>query len=256
MDKDKFKLVVKVHTEHEHREEENIDYTDRYTHLEDQKGYALLVSFPTNCEGSVKDVKNIEGVLKELNFKVEHCKDPTRTDLNEKLEETAAILIKDWKWYHCFALFITGHGTESGVETADSDSIPAKKIVSHFKNGFVGKPKLFFIESCRGDECQMFNRQLFTEVKSDGILVPVDGDILIAHSTTKGCISMADNDGSLFIKTCVDVFRKDYKKMHVEEMMIEIKAKMAPRKFKKEEIDLIFGQMPCTWSTLRKKVFF
>lgn len=75
-------------------------------------------------------------------------------------------------------------------------------------------------------------------------------------SPFSGCISMADNDGSLFIKTCVGVFRKDYQKMHVEEMMIEIKAKMAQRKFKKEEIDLIFGQMPCTWSTLRKKVFF
>lgn len=75
-------------------------------------------------------------------------------------------------------------------------------------------------------------------------------------SPFSGCISMAANDESLFIKTCVGVFENEYKKMHVEEMMIEIKAKMAQRKFKKEDNDPIFGQMPCTWSTLTKKVFF
>lgn len=62
------------------------------------------------------------------------------------------------------------------------------------------------------------------------------------------------DDESYFIKECVEVFKNDSSKMHVEEMMIEIRRRIAQMQFveKKE----IYGQMPCTWSTLRKKVFF
>lgn len=253
MDKDKFKLVVKVHTEHEHREEENID---RYTHLENQQGYALLVSFPKNCKGSETDVKSLEVVLKDLKFKTHHCVDPTRDDLVKKLKDTAAHLLK--RKFHCFALFITGHGGERGVQTKDDKFINAEDIVSPFKNGFIGKPKLFFIESCRGEEDQKTKRQLSSsdnESFTDELRVPVDADILIAYSTTPGYYSNSSKDDeSYFIRECVEVFKNDSSKMHVEEMMLEIRRRIAQMQFVEKE--KIYGQMPCTWSTLRKKVFF
>lgn len=64
----------------------------------------------------------------------------------------------------------------------------------------------------------------------------------------------SEHDESYFIKKCVEVFKKDSSKMHVEEMMIEVKAIIASMQFVKP--DGTSAQMPCTWSTLRKKVFF
>lgn len=244
-------LVKKVHTEHEHREEENID---RYNHHKDGKGYALLVNFPKTCTGSVEDVKSLEEVLKDLKFKTHHCADPSRDVLVQKLKDTAADLLKLKGEFHCFALFITGHGCEEGVQTADGKFINAVDIVSHFKNVPIGNPKLFFIESCRGKGYQKYNRQL-SPFHTDQLLVPVDADILIAFSTTPGYISnSSEHDESYFIKKCVEVFKKDSSKMHVEEMMIKVKAIIASMQFVKP--DGTSAQMPCTWSTLRKKVFF
>lgn len=74
-------------------------------------------------------------------------------------------------------------------------------------------------------------------------------------SPFSGYISIAGvHNESFFIKNCVDVFKEDSSKKHVEEMMIEIKARMAKMLY--EYKGQIYGQVPCTWSTLTKKVFF
>lgn len=62
------------------------------------------------------------------------------------------------------------------------------------------------------------------------------------------------DDESYFIRECVEVFKNDSSKMHVEEMMLEIRRRIAQMQFVEKE--KIYSQMPCTWSTLRKKVFF
>lgn len=246
-------LVQKVPSGHEHRGEEE---KDRYKYHKDGEGYALLVNFPTKCKGSETDVESLEVVLKDLKFKTHHCVDPTRDDLVKKLKDTAAHLLEGK--FHCFALFITGHGGERGVQTKDDKFINAENIVSPFKNGFIGKPKLFFIESCRGEEDQKTKRQLSSvdnESFTDELRVPVDADILIAYSTTPGYYSYSSKDDeSYFIRECVDVFKNDSSKMHVEEMMIEIRRRIAQMQIVEEKEK--YGQMPCTWSTLRKKVFF
>lgn len=248
------KPLVKENNEHEKREEEKEEKKDRYEQLKGETGYALLVYFPTTCAGSMKDVISIGRELEHLNFKTAYCKDPPKKDLKKKLEETATTL-QNGK-HHCFVLFITGHGSESGVETNDSHVfISAEEIASHFKEGFIGKPKLFFIESCRGQKCPRAYRMLLEKNTVPAIQVPVDADILIAHSTTSGYVSISNQDGeSFFIKKCVEVFKEGSSEKHVEEMMIEIKAGIAEMLY--ENNQQICGQVPCTWSTLRKKVFF
>ncbi|XP_078315020.1 caspase-7-like [Crassostrea virginica] len=149
-----------------------------------------------------------------------------------------------------------------------------EKIVSYFKNDkikhFAGKPKCFFIQACRGhveqgavqtDNAISTNRNnginndtnLEEDLKT--IYLPVDANVLLVFATTPGYIAYRDPvQGSWFFNKMVEVFKKYHKEKDIEEMMIIVKNAVAS--MTKKEGDKILKQMPCTWSTLTKKLFF
>uniref|UniRef100_A0A8W8M195 Uncharacterized protein n=1 Tax=Magallana gigas TaxID=29159 RepID=A0A8W8M195_MAGGI len=233
-----------------------------------QTGYALIVYFTKNRDWADQDINSIMGFVENtLKFRCIVVKDPKRDTLMQKLEETATHLNDNARDYYCFILFIMGHGTQSGIRTADKGkkTIGVDDILHKYKNNkipaFTGKPKAFFIQSCRGEAHQDTMLQPdYDEEEEDAekFRVPTDGDIFIAFSTTEGYRSYRYKDvGSIFIYNCVKIFEKNYPTTHSEEMMIDVKAVIAlgpswrQTKDKKE-----IAQMPCSWSTLTKRFYF
>lgn len=73
-----------------------------------------------------------------------------------------------------------------------------------------------------------------------------------------GYVSLrCEKEGSLFIKSCARIFEKNYSTLHLEEMMIDVKAEIG-RKLEGTEKTLdgiSVAQMPCTWSTLTRQFY-
>ncbi|XP_061186552.1 caspase-3-like [Saccostrea echinata] len=230
-----------------------------------QTGYVLIVYFSIERDWADVDVDNIKRFMENtLRFRIEVVKDPTKDELIKVLEATYRHLNDHSSAYYCFTFFLMGHGSQFGVRTADKGkkkmTISVDEILEYFKNNkmpeFTGKPKMFFLQCCRGESLQETLIQPDTdEEDSDKIRVPTDGDILIAHATTEGYKAYRFKDiGSIFIFNCIKTFEDSYTTMHLEDMMIDVKAVIAldPRWRRTKE----HAQMPCTWSTLTRRFYF
>ncbi|XP_022297114.1 caspase-14-like isoform X2 [Crassostrea virginica] len=232
-----------------------------------QSGYVLIVYFTKERKWAEKDETNIKEFMENvLRFQCDVVKDPTKDQLMRLLEGTADHLNRSSRNYYCFTLFIMGHGSSFGINTADKGkkkTISVEDILSHFKNDkipeFTGKPKAFFIQCCRGGEHQetVVQPDDDRDDENDKVQVPTDGDVYIAHATTEGYKSYRHKAvGSVFIYNCMNIFEKNYSSMHIEEMMIDVRAVIAldPRWQRTKDSKLI-AQMPCSWSTLTKRFY-
>ncbi|XP_063424683.1 caspase-14-like isoform X1 [Mytilus trossulus] len=235
-----------------------------YACIGNQTGYVLIINFRKERDWAEKDEENIielmSGILK---FEYSVVVDPTKAELVEILENISSNLNENYKSYHCFMVFLMAHGSQFGVITADKGkkkiTISVDEIMELFKNdkipNFVGKPKMFFIQSCRGNSIQ----DTFVQPDDDDddtlerISAPTDADILIAYATTEGYKAFRHkNFGSMFIYECIQKFKEQYTKTHLEEMMIDVKAALALGSADKTKRHV---QMPCTWSTLTKRLY-
>jgi hypothetical protein len=110
---------------------------------------------PKPRKWSDKDVENIKTSLERLHFKVaEPFIDKTGKEMRnevKKLAESADL----FKEYGCFVCVLMSHGDEKGVIYGlDWKALNLEEdIIDSFRNcrDLNGKPKLFFVQACRGD---------------------------------------------------------------------------------------------------------
>lgn len=172
------------------------------------------------------------------------------------------------------------HGNEEGILGTDSQAIPVDDITAKFQGGdncpqLVTKPKLFFLQACRGDvddkgyyvprgpssQDVYADSDTFQEMP---VKLPSDADFLIAYSTTKGYVShrrftdsaraAAANGkslGSWFISCLVQVLRANSHKEDLMTMLTRVNKAMS--EFYTEGGS---KQISCQLSMLTKKVYF
>ena len=68
----------------------------------------------------------------------------------------------------------------------------------------VGKPKLFFIEACRGREHnmgrEMMTKSLAPAPRSNGISLPSKQDVFVGFATVPGFVSFTSSTGSPYLQ--------------------------------------------------------
>ena len=239
-----------------------------------QKGFGLVVVNKEFCVSSEfenlasadADKKNIDEFCKSANIEtVSNTSLPThdlRANEMELLFNT--ISEQDFSSYDAFICFISSHGSSEGICGIDGKAIPTDKILQPFKNcaSLVGKPKLFFIDSCRGKKEDTGVRQ--NKVVADyahPIIHPFEADILVAFSTVDRYVSHGEEKlGSEFITKLTEVFKKHAHNMNLTDMLTIVSKKVS-----EENVQLVddksvppieYKQMPCFSSTLREAVFF
>ena len=109
----------------------------------------------TERKGTDKDVDNIRKTFEWLQFKVVTIKDCTAAKMLEELTEITKVYKADHDKYDMFACFILSHGDSGGkIEGIDEEFITEQQIRNIFHGAACGslrdKPKLFFIQACRG----------------------------------------------------------------------------------------------------------
>lgn len=172
--------------------------------------------------------------------------------------------------------FIMSHGSQEGITTADRRYIKVDEITAMFCGdqcpALATKPKLFFIQACRGnvDDKGFVPRNCTIEADTQDdlndvpVTVPNDIDFLVAYSTTKGKTShrqyMPNHEhmkkhmpsmGSWFISCLTQVVPAYAHKEDLVTMLTRVNRAMS---------DLYtvegFKQASCFLSMLTKKVYF
>lgn len=188
-------------------------FAEEYNMRHKRRGVALILNHVhfeemATRKGSKKDTLNLKTSLDKLGFDVRVFTDPTVKTITTVLQSTAA---EDHTDADCLIVVAMSHG-ESGLLHSTDSMYPVDTLWSPFTGdrctSLLGKPKLFFIQACRGtrlDKGVKFFHE--TDSKSSTYSIPAYADIMVAYSTYDGFYSWRNPDsGSWFIQAlCVEL---------------------------------------------------
>lgn len=160
-------------------------------------------------EGTALDERNLTQTFRFLGYKVEVHRDRTASNMEDIFEKVRKL---DHSRYDSFICCILTHGKEGKVYGSDSKELEISAIVS-LLNGencktLAGKPKLFFMQACRGkgkdsgtrvgsDSAEFIPR---VEADSDPISIPDEADFFFGYATPPGRVAWRDLDhGSWYV---------------------------------------------------------
>lgn len=135
----------------------------------------------------------------------------------------------------CLVVILLSHGLYDVIYGTDWESVDLRRdIYPLFNNekcpALQGKPKLFFVQACRGDEVQLCRAEHRNEETDEALLTPAPvaaqmampqwSDMYIAYSTIPHYTSFRDTEnGTWFISTVFNVFRQHAATAHLEALM-------------------------------------
>ena len=213
------------------------------------RGEALIINNETflshskqmdDRQGSKHDVRKVQERFQALGFKVTTKENLTKSELMYELDTMA---VKDHSGYDCFVLWLMSHGDKDLVYGTDGGVVFLDTVRDLFSNSSCpsldGKPKVFFIQACRGD------REEF--VVSDGPIrapqksLPLSegakpanqvshsrAHFLEAYSEVDGFYSYRNEDsGSHFVQCLVEVFRERFEHDDIDTMLIEVNRRLS-----------------------------
>ena len=229
--------------------------------------------------GSEEDVSRVKTLFAALDFSVQTEQDLSKQQLLEKLSDVT--YDQDHSAYDCFVLWLMSHGRSGEVFCSDGDTLSLETLETMFSEckTLRGKPKLFFIQACRGigedegqlegegdspdDEISSLNQAntSYESTKVDSV-IPTHSDFLYAYSTVDEYVSYRNkNEGSHFVRCFVEAFREHVAHDHILDILTVVNHKVSkidterPSSKNRNETKTC-KQMPQVKHTLRKKVRF
>ena len=254
------------------------DSVDVYPMMSNPRGIALIINnavFSPSADlkdrqGSDKDVEALERMFKALYFEVNIERNLGKEKILQVLDKVAK---GDHTAYDCFVLCLMSHGQEGLFYGSDGQAVLFDTVCDLFSNSncrtLRGKPKLMFIQACRGTAGQtgVVNDSPFcpgpqqptaTSVRyadrgwnfSFKGTIPDHSDFLLAYSTVNHYVSYRNElDGSRFVCCLVEMFQEKAGHEDVLSMLIMVNDKLS----KMGEIGKKQIGQPTT--TLTKKLF-
>ncbi|XP_023690624.1 caspase-9-like isoform X1 [Paramormyrops kingsleyae] len=246
----------------------------------------LPESYLRSRNGSNIDCDKLEKRFKSLNFIVDVQQDLTHEQI---IQQLSALSKKDHTKYDCCIVVILSHGSKAtknlipgAVHGVDGPTVPVEDITS-FLNGehcpsLQGKPKIFFIQACGGDEkdkgrevpiqesSDRYSRDAVPVSGSDTLTdkpdkfsvhttLPVPSDILVSYSTYPGYVSWRDKEtGTWYVETLDQILAENAASNDLVTMLTMVNNKVAQNSVK--DISTTYKQMPFFLSSLRKNLYF
>ncbi|XP_076837156.1 caspase-7-like isoform X2 [Brachyhypopomus gauderio] len=245
---------------------------EEYTMSSEPRGVCVIISNEhftnprLNREGSRKDADALEDVFRFLGFKVEVHKDLTAQKMKELMREYSEQQHDGDCWVCC----VLSHGNSEGVLGCDVNLCPTEDIFSPFngKNcpSLLGKPKVFFIQACRGSKRQeklvISDDAVTPDTEKESYSIPKDSDFLFARSTVYGYEAyQSPEEGSWFIQSLCRHLREgseggDDILTVLTRVNDEVSKKEGKVKDKKTRQLYDAKETPISSFTLRKKLIF
>ncbi|XP_030561767.1 caspase-like [Drosophila novamexicana] len=241
-------------------------YAEEYKMCHKHRGLALIFShelfnkrgLASRPETSV-DTKNLERVLKHLDFNVEVHKDLHHKQVMKKIASAVALNHRE---HDCILVALLTHG-DNGVLYAKDKLYKLDDIWEAFSAdkcpSLAGKPKIFIIQACRGkrrDPGHIRQSMGHTETDSDSgsnYKIPKYADFLIAFCTVPQYCSWSNSvQGSWFIHSLCDELEANARRLD----MLNLLTFVAQRVANCESSDEQHKQITCTMSTLTRILRF
>lgn len=190
-------------------------------------------------KGSEHDLKLIKDFFKKYNAKISDiCEDFSVAKVKKKMSE---VRTKNLSNYSCLIVVIMSHGgLNDKIQTVDGFYQLDNAVVEPtlMNDTLKGKPRLFFVQACKGDAVMESD---ITPTATNKF------DILKCFSTYEGTLSYRNSmTGSTFIQTLFELIRQ-----HSDKEIIDI-MRLMRNEFDKNKV----GQAPTETSTLTKQFFF
>ncbi|KAK6171525.1 hypothetical protein SNE40_019697 [Patella caerulea] len=249
--------------------EENF-YTEEYNMGHPKRGKAIIINnkyFESHTRmgirtGTDKDKNALDTRFNELGFKVVIYSDLPRAEMETVLKKAASENHGD---SDCFMCAILSHGEEGTIYGTDGP-IEIKTLLAPFKGdkcrSLAGKPKIFFIQACRGTGLDggVERTDALPEVREIKIQrIPTEADFLIAYSVVPGYFSWRNSaQGSWFVQAISEVFKKYGTQLDLMTLMTRVNKKVAYdfESNASQEFMNRKKQIPCITSMLTKDVYF
>ncbi|KAK7929010.1 hypothetical protein WMY93_005405 [Mugilogobius chulae] len=203
--------------------------------------------------GTDVDAANAMNVFAKLGYKVKIYNDQSVEQMKQVFEGGP----QQFGLVHLCAVESWRRGRIFGTD----GSIELKYLTSLFRGdrckSLVGKPKLFFIQACRGTD---LDAGIETDSPEDETTrIPVEADFLYAYSTAPGYYSWRNTmTGSWFMQSLCDMVSKYGRQLELLHIMTRVNYKVA---VEFESVSNAPGfnakkQIPCIVSMLTKEMYF
>lgn len=140
--------------------------------------------------------------FRKLHFEVVSHKDCTASEIRAILRDFQSM---DHESKDCFICCILSHGDKGIIYGTDGKEASIRELTSYFTGSkcpsLAGKPKVFFIQACQGDNFQKAV-PVETDLEKDNYLdidslpqknyIPDEADFLLGMATVKYCVSYRD----------------------------------------------------------------
>ncbi|KAM4706750.1 caspase-3-like isoform 2-T2 [Discoglossus pictus] len=184
--------------------------------------------YQSRRDGTDKDMKSLKHTFKHLGFEVRTEKDVTYMEIKTILETVSA---EDHSKRSCFVCVVLSHGDENGLFARDC-KFTLQWLVEFFSEenckSLAGKPKLFFIQACRGND---YDEGVETDSGSHGnttMNIPLYKDCLYSYSTPPGYFAWRNNVyGSWFIQSLCKMLKEHGKKLELIQILTRVNNRVA-----------------------------
>ena len=205
-----------------------------------------------NCrEGSDVDERNLCVTWKFLQYDVRIFRNLTASQITHELMQIA---VQSHENYDSFVCCILSHGDLGVVFGIDNQAVKISDLANVFKGSscesLYNKPKLFFIQACRGGD-----QDQGVIVQRDGGIrnsLPRDVDFLFSYATPPGNVSWrSPRYGTWYVSSLCQVFVDNAPQKDLLSMLTMVNSKVADA-YTNEG----FKQCPAPVNQLRKQVWF
>jgi hypothetical protein len=201
-------------------------------------GTAVIINnLDSEQEPTRRDVARMAEVLKDIGFTVEIHRDLTSRGMNGlKREMTRSARHRDAS---CFLLLVISHGTadnflqdREGTKTWNLESLVTEICDME---SLVGKPKLFFIEACRGREHNIGSsagpglaaKSSLAAPQTQGITLPSKQDVFVGFATVPGFVSFTSSTGSPYLQALAGTLAARHATTDLADMHLLVKRRLA-----------------------------
>ncbi|XP_007668397.1 caspase-2 isoform X1 [Ornithorhynchus anatinus] len=186
-------------------------------------------------------------LFKHLDYSVEFLRDQTAQEMQEKLHNFAQS--PRHRFTDSCVVALLSHGVEGGIYGVDGKLLQLQEVFRLFDNAncpsLQNKPKMFFIQACRGDETDrgVDQRDGKERAASPGceesdagkeemlkVRLPTRSDMICGYACLKGTAAMRNTKrGSWYIEALTQVFAESARDMHVADMLVKVNALIKER---------------------------
>ncbi|XP_033897871.1 caspase-2 [Acipenser ruthenus] len=227
-----------------------------YRMLSSPRGLALVVSNvqfdPTTHDldfrsGGEVDEITLTNLFSALDFRVKVLTNKTAEEMRAELEQFSRL--EEHRLADACVVAVLSHGVEGAVYGVDGKLVQLDEIFQFFDNSscpnLQNKPKVFFIQACRGDEtdsgvdqrdgpdqsespgCEQRDARKEKDLK---VRLPTQSDMICGYASLKGTAALRNTKrGSWFIQAVSEVFYHNAKDKHVADMLVKVNSLIKQR---------------------------